>query len=186
MAGKVVVNRAVSLDGIIGVLADEVGLRFWPRLTDYMDPADLIEVASETGAMLVGRNTWEVGDRLEEQEPGSVDYPFEGPIYLLTHRPLNPPRPEVPILSGDIRAAVATALAGAGEKNLEILGADVAAQCFRAGLVDEVLIYQLPLFVGHGIRIAPEEIGIVHLEPISSRRSGRVNLMRFRVVKDHN
>jgi hypothetical protein len=60
--------------------------------------------------MLVGRRTWEVGDRMEAEEPGSTDYPFSGPMFLLTQRPLEPPDPEVTILSGDIGEAVATAL----------------------------------------------------------------------------
>jgi hypothetical protein len=35
--------------------------------------------------------------------------------------------------------------------NLEILGADVASQCFRRGLVDEILVYVLPVLLGDGI-----------------------------------
>jgi hypothetical protein len=58
-------------------------------------PDDFAEIAAATGAMLVGRRTWEVGDRMEAEEPGSVDYPFSGPMFLLTHRPLEPPDPEV-------------------------------------------------------------------------------------------
>ena len=80
----------------------------------FVDPADIAEIASATGAMLVGRRTWDVGDRLEADEPGSTDYPFWGPTFLLTHRPLDPPDPDVTILSGDIGQAVATALAAAG------------------------------------------------------------------------
>src|SRR3954451_20577384 len=89
-------------------------------------PDDSAGVAAATGAMLVGRRTWEVGDRMEAEKPGSVDYPFSGPMFLLTHRPLDPPTPNVTILTGDIGEAVATALDAAGGKSLELLGADVA------------------------------------------------------------
>src|SRR5205814_8634109 len=82
-------------------------------------------------AMLVGRRTWDVGASMKADEPGSVDYPFSGPMFLLTHRPLEPPDPEVTVLSGDIGEAVATALDAAGGKDLEILGADVAGQCLQ-------------------------------------------------------
>ena len=47
--------------------------------------------------------------------------------------------------------AVATALDAAGRKNLEILGADVAGQCLRRGLVDEILVSVLPVLLGDGI-----------------------------------
>ena len=55
-------------------------------------------------------------------------------------------------LSGDIGEAVTAALEAADGKNLEILGADVAAQCLRQGLVDEILVYVLPVLLGDGIR----------------------------------
>jgi dihydrofolate reductase len=48
-------------------------------------------------------------------------------------------------IAGDIGEAVATARSAAGGKNLEILGADVAGPCLRRGLVDEILVYLLPL-----------------------------------------
>jgi dihydrofolate reductase len=133
--------------------------------------------------MLVGRRTWEVGDRMEAEEPGSTDYPFSGPMFLLTHRPLEPPDPEVTILSGDIGEAVTTALDAAGGKNLEILGADVASQCLQHGLVDEILVYVLPVLLGDGIRFSPPGLARTDLEPLSSTRSGDATLLRFRVRK---
>ncbi|HTL23815.1 MAG TPA: hypothetical protein VL281_07230, partial [Mycobacteriales bacterium] len=61
--GKVVVNRAMSLDGFIaapGHVMDFGGAR---PVADFVDPGDFAAVAAATGAMLVGRRTWEVGDR---------------------------------------------------------------------------------------------------------------------------
>ncbi len=180
--GKVVVNRAMSLDGFIAGPGDSMD---WGplRLTDLAAPDAMAEVAAATGAMLVGRRTWEVGDRMEEDEPGSTDYPFSGPMFLLTHRPLDPPDPEVTILTGDIGEAVATALDAAGGKDLEILGADVAGQCLRRGLVDEILVYVLPVLLGDGIRFSPPGLARIELEPISSAQSGAVTILRFRVRK---
>ena len=176
--GKVVVNRAMSLDGFIAGPGDEVG---WIR--DLAPQEDVAKVAAATGAMLVGRRTWEVGDRIEADEPGSTDYPFTGPMFLLTHRPLDRPAPGVTILRGDIGEAVATALDAAGGKNLEILGADVAGQCLRRGLVDEILVYVLPVLLGDGIRFSSPGLGRIDLEPVSSTRSGAVTILRFRVRK---
>jgi dihydrofolate reductase len=133
--------------------------------------------------MLVGRRTWEVGDRREAEEPGSTDYPFSGPVFLLTHRPLEPPDPEVTILAGDIGEAVATALDAADGKNLEILGGDVASQCLQRGLVDEILVYVLPVLLGDGIRFSSPGFTRTDLEPLSSTRSGDASILRFRVRK---
>ena len=181
--GKVVVNRAMSLDGFIAGPGDDMGWGGKRSLADYVAPEDFAAIAAATGAMLVGRRTWEVGDKMEAEEPGSVDYPFSGPMFLLSHRPLDPPDPDVTILSGDITEAVSTALAAAGVKDLEILGADVAGQCLGRGLVDEILVYVLPVLLGAGIPFSSPGLTPVDLEPISSARSGDATILRFRVRK---
>jgi dihydrofolate reductase len=181
MSGKVVVNRCMSLDGFIAGPGDSMDWGGGRALADFVAPEDFAEIAAATGAMLVGRRTWEVGDRMEAEEPGSVDYPFSGPMFLLSHRPLDPPDPNVTILSGDIGDAVATALAAAGDKNLEILGAETAAQCLERGLVDEILVYVLPLLLGDGVRLSPPGMSRVELEPISSKQSRDATILRFRV-----
>src|SRR4051794_30230636 len=98
MSGKVVVNRAMSLDGFIAGPQHAMDASSWPRLTRFVAPDAVAEIAAATGAMLIGRRTWDVGDKLEAAEPGSVDYPFDGPMFLLTHRPLQTPDPDVTIL----------------------------------------------------------------------------------------
>ncbi len=174
--GKVVVNRAMSLDGFIAGPGDAMD---WIR--ELIPQEDIAEVAEATGAMLVGRRTWDVGDRMEADEPGSTDYPFTGPMFLLTHRPLDRPAPGVTILSGDIGQAVATALDAAGGKNLELLGADVASQALRRGLVDEILVYLMPVVLGGGVPFSPAGSVKVDLDPIASKQTGAVTILRFRV-----
>ncbi len=179
--GKVVVNRSMSLDGFIAGPGHAMVERGPGRIADFVAPEDVAEIAAATGAMLIGRRTWDVGSKIEADDPGSVDYPFSGPFFLLTHRPPEPPEPDVTILSGDIGEAVATALDAAGGKNLEILGADVAGQCLERGLVDEILVYVLPVLLGDGIPFSPPGLTRVDLEPISSARSRAATILRFRV-----
>ena len=181
--GKVVVNRAMSLDGFIAAPGHRMDWGGGRPLADFVAPADFAEIASATGAMLIGRRTWDVGSKMEAEEPGSVDYPFSGPFFLLTHRPPEPPDPDVTVLSGDIGEAVATALDAAAGKNLEILGADVAGQCLGRGLVDEILVYVLPVLLGDGIPFSAPGLTRVDLEPISNVRSDDATILRFRVRK---
>jgi dihydrofolate reductase len=178
--GKVVVNRAMSLDGFIATADHRVEWGPGRKLADFV-PADRIqEQAAATGAMLVGRRTADVGARMREEEPGSTDYPFSGPVFVLTHRPPESPEPGVTYLSGDIGEAVATARQAAGGKSLEILGADVAGQCLARGLVDEILVYVLPVLLGEGIPISAPGLPRIELEPLSSERCGDVTILRFR------
>jgi dihydrofolate reductase len=185
MSGKVVVNRSMSLDGFIAGPGDAMDWIF-----DFVAPDApwLTEIAAATGAMLVGRRTDEVGSRMDaDKERGAPSsdggYPFSGPTFVLTHRPPDPPDPDVTYLTGDIGEAVATALDAAGGKNLEILGADVAGQCLRRRLVDEILVYVLPVLLGDGIRFSAPGLARIDLEPVSSTRSGAVTILRFRVRK---
>jgi len=181
--GKVVVNRSMSLDGFIAAAGHKMDWGNGRQLADFLPPNEINEVAAATGAMLVGRRTWQVGDEMEAEEPGSVDYPFNGPFFVLTHRPPEEPEPDTTYLSGDIEAAVATALAAANGKDLEILGADVASQALERGLVYEILVYVLPLLLGEGIPFSAPFLSRVDLEPVSSRRSGDTTMLRFRVRK---
>jgi dihydrofolate reductase len=181
--GNVVVNRSMSLDGFIAGPGDAMDWVF-----DFVRPDEFPEVAAATGAMLVGRRTYEVGRRMEaEREQGSSSsgetYPFDGPVFVLTHEPPDPPVGAVTFLTGDIGEAVATALDAADGKNLEILGADVAGQCLRRGLVDEILVYLLPVLLGDGIRFSAPGLDRIDLEPIDGMRAGAVTLLRFRVRK---
>jgi dihydrofolate reductase len=185
MSGKVVVNRAMSLDGFVAGPDDAQDWIF-----DFMgnDAPWQKEAAAATGAMLVGRRTVEVGSRREaNQERGTEStgegYPFSGPTFVLTHRPPDPPDPDVTYLSGDIAEAVATALGAAGGKNLQVLGTDVAGQCLRRGLVDEILVVVLPVLLGDGIRLSSPGLARTDLEPVSSMRSGDATILRFRVRK---
>ena len=181
--GKVVVNRSMSLDGFIAGPGHTMDWGAGRPLADFVAPEDLQEIAAATGAMLVGRRTWDVGERMKADEPDGTDYPFPGPMFLLTHRPPEPPYPEVTYLSGDIGDAVATALDAADGKNLEILGADVAGQCLRRGLVDEILVYVIPVLLGDGIRFSSPGLPRIDLEPVSSTRSRDVTILRFHVRK---
>lgn len=179
--GKVVVNRAMSLDGFIAAPGDAMDWIF-----DFMAPDEFPEIAAATGALLAGRRTYEVGKRMRANEEGGFASSDEGyastaPGFVLTHNPPDQPDPTTTFLSGDIGDAVATALDAAGGKDLEILGADVARQCLQRGLVDEILVYVIPVLLGEGVRFWSPGPDRIDLEPISSTRSGTVTLLRFRV-----
>jgi len=76
---KVVVNRCMSLDGFIAAAGHVMDWGDGRQLADFVGPDEFHEIAAATGAMLVGRRTADVGDRMEAEKPGSVDYPFSGP-----------------------------------------------------------------------------------------------------------
>jgi dihydrofolate reductase len=178
-SGKVVVNRTMSVDGFTAGPGDAMDWIF-----DFMAPIEeeFPEIMAATGAMLIGRRTYEVGKRMAANRSEVTPAYDGGAEFVLTHEPPDPPDPGVTFLSGDIGEAVATALRAAGGKNLEILGADVAGQCLRRGLVDEILVYVLPVLLGDGTRFfSSPGLARIDLEPLESTRSGAVTVLRFRV-----
>ncbi|MCR3746605.1 dihydrofolate reductase family protein [Lentzea californiensis] len=172
--GKVVVNRAMSLDGFIAGPGHAMDWVF-----EHFEDNPFPEVEQATGAMLVGRGTYEVARKMR-QEDTTYD---GGPQFVLTHRPPDEPEAGITFLSCDLAEAVATARAAAGGKDLEVLGADVASQCLRQGLVDEVLVYVLPVLLGDGVRYSTSDLGRIDLEPFANTQSGAVTMLRFRVRK---
>jgi dihydrofolate reductase len=78
---------------------------------------------------------------------------------------------------------VATARDAAGERNVLVLGADIAGQCLRAGHVDDVLILMVPVLLGDGVRLfgglAPSD----RLTLVDASRSGQVVSLRYRAAE---
>jgi dihydrofolate reductase len=53
----------------------------------------------------------------------------------------------------------------------------------QRGLVDEILVYVLPVLLGEGIPFSPPSLPRIDLEPVSATRSRSVTILRFRVRK---
>jgi dihydrofolate reductase len=73
----------------------------------------------------------------------------------------------------------------AGDKNVYIIGgANIAQQCLRAGLLDEMRLHLVPVLLGEGIRLF-DHLGTEHLELESTGviEDTGVTHLRFRVVK---
>ena len=134
--GRVLWHTAMSLDGFIAGPDDAMAWVF-----EYDEPEPAVErIMRRTGAMLVGRRTYDVGRR-DVGEPSGEAYEgaWVGPQLVLTHHPPNDETdPAVEFLQGDITRAVERALEAADGRDLVVLGADVARQCLDAGLLDEV------------------------------------------------
>src|SRR5262249_6305450 len=77
-----------------------------------------------------------------------------------------------------------TAKAAAGDKYVAILGADVAKQCIAAGELDEILVHQLPVLLGNGVRLFEHAGGAhVRLERRSLSSTPLVTNLWFRVAR---
>ncbi|MEU5785010.1 dihydrofolate reductase family protein [Micromonospora lupini] len=161
---KLLYSATASLDGYI---AGPDGDMSW--LTEHLtgDNPTADRLLPNIGAILVGNRTFGGDDpnRGTDSE-GAFGGQYHGPVFVLTHRPPAEPPADVTFV-GDLHSAVAQASAAAGDKYVNILGADVAKQCLRAGLLDEILIFFAPVLLGDGVPMFDDPGGErVRLAPI--------------------
>ena len=149
----VIVGMTVSLDGYVEDGAGGVG-RLYPDLADL--GGYLAESVARTGAVLMGRRTWEMGD------PDSYlgNYEYQVPLFVLTHQPpAVPPKQDdrltVTFVTDGPAAGVAAARAAAGpERDVTVVGGiDVVRQLLAAGLADELHVDVVPVLLGGGRRL---------------------------------
>ena len=197
--GQVVANMSMSLDGFIAgpnISVDhpmgEGGERLhaW-MFGDAVDPRDA-EIAAgmfspaTTGAVVMGRRTFMVGER-----PWGDDGTFRVPCFVITHRPalivVKGPTTFTFVTEG-IERGLDEARATAGDRNINVMGASLVQQYLRAGVIDELLITMVPIFLGCGARpfsqpTFGEPSGIASLERTAVIETPAVTHLRFRVVK---
>jgi dihydrofolate reductase len=101
---------------------------------------------------------------------------------VLTHHAPATPVPGITFV-GDLESAVAAAKAAAGEKYVNIIGANVAAQCVATGLLDEVVVCIVPVLLGEGVRLFDHPGGRkVKLERVSQSNAPQATNIWYRVL----
>ena len=177
--GTVLVHRTMSLDGFIAGPEHEMDWIF-----EHTTPDGARDVMLATGAIIAGRRSYAVGER-DAGKPSQGPYggAWSGPIFVLTHEPFEPPRGSgVTVMAADIDVVIAAARAAAPGRQVELFGADVAAQALRHGLVDEILVHIAPVLLGGGVPFSPGS-GRVDLELLAVTRSGGLTDLHYRVKR---
>ena len=179
--GKVVWHFTTSLDGFIAGPDDAMEWAF-DAFRDSPPNEVGDAVMNSTGAILAGRRWYDGAAPKSDGVAGIYGGRWKGPVFVITHRPDDvPDDPDVTFVSDGIESAVATGLEAAGDKNLEIFGADTARQVLAAGLLDEIVAHVAPVLLGDGVRLYDVPgADRVDLEPIVVRSAGKVVDLRFR------
>jgi dihydrofolate reductase len=150
--GNVIIGATLSLDGFMNDRNGDVS-RLYPDLEALHETEMLQEEIKTTGAVVMGRRAYDMfgGDL--------TDYEYQVPIFVLTHQvPETAIKGEndrltVTFVTDGIESAIEKAKAAAGDKHVMVVGgAQTAQQCLRAGLVDEIRLGIVPIFIGEGLR----------------------------------
>lgn len=102
-------------------------------------------LAGRVGAIVAGRNTYEDSDRFG----GGSPHP-KARLFVLSHREVPEIGPAQTLVTTGVEDAIAAAREAAGGKDVGLMGGGVLTSALEAGLVDEVVLHQVPVLLGAG------------------------------------
>lgn len=161
----VIADITMSLDGYVtgpdagphaGLGRGGEALHDWVMHADDVDQAILEESTAGSGAVIMGRNLFDVIDGPDGWNDemgygaGEVGKP---PFFVVTHHPPDSVRVDLDVtfVTAGVPAAIEQATARAGARAVVVMGGgDVIRQAIEAGLVDELRLHLSPLLLGAG------------------------------------
>lgn len=188
---RVVLHFSMSLDGYVA--GPDVGVDLpmgagGERLHDWLFQAPRTEVdlqvaqeiSASVGAVVIGRRTFDVGIG-----PWG-DTPYPAPCFVLTHQarePLAQKGGTFTFVDKGIEDALRMAADAARDRDVVLMGADIAQQALSAGVVDEINLQLAPLLLGDGRRLF-ERVAAPGpgFELVRALQSPQVMHLRYRVV----
>ncbi|MDQ3248314.1 MAG: dihydrofolate reductase family protein [Chloroflexota bacterium] len=181
---KVILGVTMSLDGFINDRDGKVD-SLYPDLDELRNTETLQEAIKNTGAVVMGRRAYAMGD--PDEYVGN--YEFQVPIFVLTHHvPQKLPKQDDKLtftfVSDGIESTIVQAKAAAGDKDVQVIGgANTAQQLINAELADELQISIMPVLLGDGLRffehVDPKQMKLEKIKVVES--AARTDIW-FRVV----
>ena len=151
------------------------------------------ESLANIGANLMGRNMFGGGNGPWGDDPWNGwwgdDPPFHTPVFVVTHHAREPLTLEggntFTFVTDGIESALDQAREAAGGKDVHLGGgADIAQQYLNAGLIDELHVNLVPVFLGGGARLFDNLDGAdVRLECTRAIEAPGVTHLSYHVVR---
>ncbi|HEU5472327.1 MAG TPA: dihydrofolate reductase family protein [Actinophytocola sp.] len=177
---KVFTAHAVSVDGYISGRTPDGGKEFGsglgdaPMLFDWYFDGDTQSqmfdgfklsapsarvfdgIAARVGAAVAGRTTYEHSSHWGGGSPHPT-----APLFVLSHRSAPGISADQTLVTTGVEDAIAAAREAAGDKDVALMGGGLVTEALKAGLVDEVILHQVPVLLGGGrsfFRELPEHV----------------------------
>ena len=166
---------ATSLDGFIAGPEHSLDWLF-TRKQDNDGPLNYDAFIKDIGSIAMGRTTYEW---VLDHEKGK--WPYDLPAWVFTHHELPPVEGDVRFTQDDVTSVHAEMVEAAGAKDVWMVGGgDLAGQFADAGLLDEVIVYIAPVFLGAGAPLFPRH---QELELVELAQNGDFACARYTVVQ---
>ena len=183
---KLIYSAIASLDGYI---EDEDGSFRWAEPDEEVH-AFVNDLERPVGTYIYGRRLyetmagWEADSSLAEESPVMKDFAeiwqtAEKVVYSRTLEAVSTTRTR---LEREFDPSAVAQLKEASRGDLMVGGAALAAEAFKAGLIDECRLLLAPVLVGGGKQALPNGVGL-KLELLDERRFGNgMVYLRYRTV----
>ena len=161
---KVIADITMSLDGFVtgpnagpGAGLGDAGmpLHDWVFNGDEVDEAVLAAAMERSGAVVMGRNLFDVIDApsgWSDDMGYGAQHAARPPFFVVTHAPPEDVRLALDFrFVADVPTAIEQAKAVAGDKDVFVMGGgEIIRQSVDAGLVDELVLHLSPVVLGAG------------------------------------
>jgi len=181
---KVIGDISISLDGFVtgpdpdlehGLGHGGEGVHDWAMKGDAIDAQVLAESTDATGAVIMGRNLFDIIDGPhgwnDEMGYGAREVGAQ-PVFVVTRNPPAKTRlgDRFTFVVDGIGSAVSKAVAVAGDRDVVVMGgAAVIRGALAAGLLDELRLHISPIILGSGTPLfagdAPRALRQIHVRP---------------------
>jgi len=130
------------------------------------------------GAVVAGRNTYEDSDHFGGGSPHPT-----APVFVLSHRPAPEMTGQQTLITTGIQDAIAAARVAAGDGDVGLMGGGVVTEALKAGLVDEVILHQVPVLLGGGRPFFQSLPGHVRLRLVEAVPAPGVTHLHYEVER---
>ncbi|MFG6199823.1 dihydrofolate reductase family protein [Nonomuraea sp. JJY05] len=135
-------------------------------------------LAGRAGAVVAGRNTYEDSDHFG----GGSPHPAAS-LFVLSHRAAPEMTERQTLITTGIEDAIAAAREAADGKDVGLMGGGVTTEALKVGLVDEVILHQVPVLLGGGRSFFQELPKHVHLRLREAVPAPGVTHLHYEVVR---
>ncbi len=121
-------------------------------------------LAARVGAAVAGRTTYEHSGHWGGDGPHPT-----ARLFVLSHRPAPEISEKQTLITTGIEDAIAAASDAAGDKDVALMGGGVLTAALAAGLVDELVLHQVPILLGGGrpfFQALPEHVQLNLVEAV--------------------
>ncbi|HZR50754.1 MAG TPA: dihydrofolate reductase family protein [Streptosporangiaceae bacterium] len=135
-------------------------------------------IAARVGAAVAGRTTYEHSSHWGGGSPHPT-----APLFVVSRRPAPEISDRQTLVTTGVGDAIAAAREVAGDKDVALMGGGLVTEALRTGLVDELILHQVPILLSGGrsfFQELPEHVQLRVLEVIPA--SG-VTHLHYEVVR---